>query len=232
MASGAGTVNVFALNNKRIIRSEPNEYDKATIVSVFPRIIKETKHTIFPGQFLIPAGTKEKPSITIVGPSAWYRDMGEDMPAIEIPNNAVQVANSIVTDYCNGLLVSDKDVKPGLMFLPGQWTLKEVLDKYKTAFDKAVTGQTAWFRRLLELADHGWATTNGNPKAISDLMRLAATELGVTDRDWMSTTIIQEMVKCVMCGNLRNPKFPICSHCNRVVDADLAKKLGLVEATK
>lgn len=219
--------NVFALNNKRIIRSEPNEFDKATIVSIFPQEIVEIKHTVFPGKFVIPAGTVAKPSITTVGPSAWYRDMGDEMPAIEIPNNAVQIANSIVTDYCNGLLMSDKDCRPGVFFIAGEWTLKEVLDKYRAAFDKAVNQQNAWWRKLLELADTGWAVTNGNPKAISSVMRLAALELGVPNRDWMSTTILQELIKCVACGNLRNPKFPVCGSCNRIIDTDLAKKLGL-----
>lgn len=229
MAATNQPANPFALNNKRIIRSEPNEYDKATIVSIYPRVIKEKKETIFPGVFEIPAGSVEKPAVLVIGPSSWFRDMGEEMPSIEIPNNAVQVANSIVTDYCNGLIEYDKEGGPGLFFIPGAWTLKEILDKYKIEFDRAVKKQRVWFERLVRLGDKGWAETNGSPRAVNELMKMAAAELGVKDKDWMRSTIVSEMIKCILCGNLRNPGFPICGSCNRVVDHDLAKKRGLVE---
>lgn len=220
--------NPFSLNNKRIIRSVPNEYDKATIVSIYPRDIHEKKETIFPGVFDIPAGTVEKPSIVIIGPASWFRDMGEEMPTIEIPNNAVQVADSIITDYCNGLIEYDKKIAgPGLFFIPGTWNLREIKDKYKKEFDAAIARQALWFRRLVNLADKGWADTNGNPKAVNELMKMAASEIGVKDKDWMRSTIVSEMIKCVACGNLRNPSFPVCGHCNRVIDTELAKKLSL-----
>jgi len=223
--------NPFSMKNKRIIRSEPNEYDKATVVSIYPKTIKDTKHTIFPGTFEIKVGSVQKPSLVLFGPSSWYRDMGDEMPCVEIPNNAVQVAASFVTDYCSGLLMYDKNAGPGLFFIPGAWTLKDIQEKFKIEFDRAVTRQNLWYKRLLELADHGWAVTNGSPKAISDLMRLAANELGQTSRDWMRTTLLEELIKCVACGNLRNPLFPICGSCNRVIDTKLAKERGiLVEA--
>lgn len=227
----AGMANPFALNNRQIIRSVPNEFDKATIISVYPRALNEKKETIFPGVFHIPAGTPEKPSITVVGPSSWFKDLGEEMPAIEIPNNAVQVANSIVTDYCGSIMESDRIAGPGLWFLPGPWTLEEIKSKYSKAFNTAVERQKIWFARLLNAADAAWAESNGSPKSISDLMRMAAEQLGMKDKDWMRTTIVQEMIKCAFCGNLRNPNFPICGSCNRVVDAKLAKERGLVEAT-
>jgi hypothetical protein len=226
----ASPQHIFAPNNKRIIRSEPNEYDKATIVSVYPRALHEIKPTIFPSVFKIPAGTITKPTIVIVGPSSWFRDMGEDMPAIEIPNNAVQVANSIVTDYCNGMLEVDKNAGPGIFFIPGEWVLDEIQKKYKDAFLSSITKQTKWYRRLVDLADKDWAQSNGNPKFINELQKLAAAELGVKDKDWMRSTVAAEMIKCVACGNLRNPSFPVCGHCNRVIDAELFKKLGVKES--
>lgn len=222
--------NVFA-QKKRVIRSEPNEYDKATVVSIYPKDVSDVKHTIFPGTFEIKAGSVDKPTILILGPSSWFRDMGDDQPSVEIPNNAVQVAASFVTDYCNGLLMYDKAAGPGLFFIPGLWTLKDIQEKFKKEFMNAVTRQNAWYKRLLDLADHGWAVTNGSPKAISDLMRLAATELGQTNRDWMKSTILENLIKCVACGSLRNPDFPICGTCNRIVDSKLAKERGILELT-
>lgn len=223
---------VFAPSNKRTIRSEPNEYDKATIVSIYPREIRENKPTLTPGKFIIPAGSVAKPTVIVIGPSSWFRDLGEDQPNIEIPNNAAQIANSIIQDWCMSMLMADKDALPGLMFIPGQWTLDEIKSKYKKAFEQAIEKQKRWYVRLIELADVGWARTNGNPKAISDLMKMAAEELGQKDKAWMSSSLMAEMVKCIACGNLRNPNFPICGTCNRVIDHELAKKLNLIELAK
>jgi hypothetical protein len=61
-------------SRRRIIRSAPNPTDKSTIVSIFPRLVDEIKHTIQPGRFIIMPGSVEKPSILVIGPSSWWRD--------------------------------------------------------------------------------------------------------------------------------------------------------------
>lgn len=224
-----GSLASFNLN-KRTIRQQSNPLDKATIVSIYPRAISEIKHTVQPGIFNIDAGSVEKPATLVVGPSSWWRDIGEEMPLIEIPNGAVQIADSFVNDFCNGMLMCDMDnAMPGIFFIPGEWKIEHILENYKDAFKNAVRKQNNWFDLLIKLADAGWSRTNGNPLAISDLMKLAAEARGVKDRDWMKTTLDQEKVKCVACGNLRNPNFPVCSACNRVVDIALAKKLGIID---
>jgi hypothetical protein len=226
-------IGTIALNSKRTIKSPTNPLDKATIVSIYPREINEVKHTIQPGFFHIPAGSEEKPSVLVVGPSSWWRDIGEEMPLIEIPNGAIQIADSFVKDFCNGLLMCDMDNSmPGLFFIPGELDLKTIKTNYSTAFNDAIRKQKNWFVNLVKLADAGWARTNGNPMAISDLMRMAAEALGQIDKDWMKSSVDSEKVKCVACGNLRNPAFPVCSICNRIVDIALATKLGLIDAPK
>jgi hypothetical protein len=75
--------------------------DKTTIVSIYPNEIIETKPTIQPGRFVIPAGSFEKPSITVVGPSSWWREIDMDQPLLEIPVSSVQIADSVIKDYCN-----------------------------------------------------------------------------------------------------------------------------------
>ncbi len=223
----------IAPSNKRTIRMPTNPLDKATIVSIYPRAINEIKHTIQPGIFNIEAGSIEKPATMVVGPSSWWRDIGEEMPLIEIPNGAIQIAESFVNDYCNGLLMSDmNESMPGLFFVPGELSIEKIKKDYSNAFAEAVRKQKNWFVNLVRLADAGWARTNGNPQAISDLMRMAAEALGQTDKDWMRASIEVDKVKCVACGNLRNPAFPVCSACNRIVDIDLAKKLGILEPAK
>lgn len=220
-------------SNKRTVRQQVNPLDKATIVSVYPRPIDEVKHTIQPGQFHIEAGSEAKPALLVVGPSSWWRDIGEEMPLIEIPNSAIQVADSIVRDWCNGMIECDMDTAmPGLFFIPGELTLETIKKEYSKALQAAINKQKNWFNLLVRVADADWARTNGNPRSVSDLQRMAAEELGLTDRDWMKSTVNIAKVKCVACGNLRNPEFPICPSCNRIVDVKLAEKLGIMEVTK
>lgn len=227
-----GGANIFALNNRRTVRSQPNPLDKATIVSVFPKKIVERKETTQPGIFTIEAGNEKDPAILVVGPSSWWRDGGEDMPLIEITNSSVQVAESIVKDYCNGFPEINENAGPGLFFIVGECTVEDVKEKYKKALTDAITKQKNWFNNLIAMADKDWAQNNGNPRAISDLSKMAAKALNLTDRAWMKATLQAQYIACAACGNQRNPAYPICPSCNRIIDADLAKKLGILEVTK
>lgn len=215
--------------NKRTIRQQTNPLDKATIVSIYPKAIREVKHTIQPGIFEIAAGNENNPALLVVGPSSWWRDIGEEMPLVEIPNGAIQVADSFVKDFCNGLPEVDENSYPGLFFIPGEVDIENIKKNYSAAFKTAVVKQKNWFNNLVRLADSDWAKTNGNPRAVSDLSKMAAKALGLEDRPWMKSTIDVAKVACVACGNLRNPAFPICPSCNRVVDAKLAEKLGILD---
>jgi len=223
----------IAPTNKRTIRQPANPLDKATIVSIYPRVAEDTKHTIQPGIFKISAGTVENPSTLVVGPSSWWRDIGEEMPLIEIPVGAVIVAQSFVVDYCNGMLMCDMETAmPGLFYIPGELTIENIREKYTNEMANAVKKQNKWFDNLIELADVGWARTNGSPNAINDLMRMAADARGKSDKDWMKSAQDTQKIKCVACGNLRNPLFPVCAACNRIVDIVLATKLGIIDSPK
>ena len=222
----------IAPSNKRTIRQQTNPLDKSTIVSVLPLEINEYKHTIQPGHFYIPPASENKPEVLVVSPSSWWRDIGEEMPLIEIPNGSIIVAESIVKDYCQGMIAIDDNSYPGLFFVPGEFKVEEIKEKYSKALKEAVQKQKNWFKNLIDMADMDWAKSNGNPSVISGLMRMAAEQLGFTDRSWMKTTLDVKKVQCVACGNLRNPDFPICGTCNRVVDQKLAIKLGIIEAPK
>jgi len=218
--------------NKRTIRQQTNPLDKATIVSVYPKPLRATYETIQPGKFYIEAGSESNPSVLVVGPSSWWRDIGEEMPLIEIPNGSLLIAQAIVTDYCNSMIEVDEISSPGFFYVPGELNVSEIMDKYSKTLKETIQKQKNWFHNLVKIADADWARSNGNPKHISDLSRMAAVELGFKDRDWMKNTVQAEKIKCVACGNLRNPEYPICPSCNRVVDVALAKKLGIMEPTK
>lgn len=221
----------LGLHNRRTIRAEVNPMDKSTIISIYPRNIDEIKPTIQPGRFKISAGSIEKPSILVVGPSSWWKDMGdENQPLLEIPNSSIQVANSIVRDYCNGLLACNMvDRMPGLFWVPGEFDLVQALTKHRSKFTEAETKQRNYYTALVSMADTLWARTNGNPLVISDDMRLAARGLGLEGKDWMKDFTMLAMTKCVACGSPRNTLYPVCPTC-KAVDKIKAKELGIVFA--
>src|SRR5258708_2992817 len=118
-------------SRRRTIAAPVNPLDKCTIVSIYPREIRETKPTIQPGKFHILAGSIKKPSILIVGPSSWWKEIDEEQPLLEIPNSSIQVADSIVKDYCNGLLGCNMgESMPGIFWVPGAWNLTQVKEKF------------------------------------------------------------------------------------------------------
>lgn len=209
--------------NRKPVRGPENPLDKSTIVSIYPRVVKIKNFTLSPGFWVIPGGSIETPSITVIGPSSWYKDVGPDEPLIEIPQSSVQIADSLVKDYCNGMFACDMvDSMPGLFFVPGSLTLHEIKTKYKNLLEQALVRQTNYYRTLLKFADSLWARSNGNPLTINDEMRLAARTLGTQDKDWMKDHQNAGQVRCFACGSFKNPEFPICATC-RTIDPEHPK---------
>lgn len=204
-------------NRRRTIRAPINPLDKSTIVSIYPREIDEVKCTIQPGRFIVPPGSYDKPSLLVVGPSSWWREIDEHQPLLEIPVSSIQIADSVVKDYCNGLLACNmSDTMPGLFYLPGEHNLITLVKSYKHELDKAQERQRNWYSAMVKLADALWARSNGNPLAISDLMRLAAKELNQREKDWMKDFQMIDMVRCHACGSLKNPLYPVCISCKSI----------------
>jgi hypothetical protein len=212
-------------HRRRTIAAPRNPLDKCTVVSIYPKEIREVKHTIQPGYFLIKAGSIEHPAILVVGSSSWWREIDEEQPLLEIPNSSIQVADSIVKDYCNGLLACNMgNSMPGLFYLHGEKSLRQIREDHKADLSLALERQKNWYTSLLRLADSLWARTNGNPLVISEDMRLAARELDVENKDWMVDFKASENVRCVACGAFRNPAYPICQVCKAIADPEMAKE--------
>lgn len=218
----------FSDKNRRIIRAEENPLDKSTVISIFPKVIDERKPTIYPGHFVFGKGSYDNPAILVVGSSSWWRDLDPNQPALQIPNSSIQVANSIVVDYCNGLLgYRANEIQPGLFWIPGNLTVDQVKKDHKPLLDKAKTCQDNWYKEMVHIADILWARSNGNPLSISDDARLAVQELQLKDKPWMKDFTTLQLVNCPACGVLRNSNFPVCQHCHTVVDQAKFTALGL-----
>ncbi len=214
-------------NNRRIIRSAKNPLDRCTVVSVFNREIDEIKHTIEPGHFHIMPGTFDSPTVLVVGSSSWWKDIDFEQPMLEIPHSSIQVAESIVKDYCNGMLGCNmSDAMPGLFYVLGEHSVADIKSKYKTKLEDAKIKQDNWFKILVRMADSLWSRSNNNPLSVSEDMRLAARSLNFNDKPWLKDFNILEMINCKACGMMKNPAYPVCPSC-KAIDKDhpMAKEL-------
>lgn len=218
----------FAELNRRTIPGPVNPLDVSTVVSIFPKLVDETKPTMIPNRWTIPPGSYENPSVIVVGPASWWKDVGEDQPLIEIPVSSILIAESICSDYCRGYLGSDmSEAMPGLFTVPGKWSPEQIKRDHKNLLDRAKVKQDNLYNALIKMADAFWSRTNGNPLAISDDMRMAARQMGKEGKEWLADFQAVEVIRCVSCGQMRNPVYPVCPHCKAVVDVEKATKLGI-----
>ena len=216
-------------HRRRTIRAAVNPLDKSTVVSILPKEIDEYKCTIQPGRFIIAPGTYEKPAVLVVGPSSWWKELDDNQPLLEIPQSSIAIADSVVKDYCNGILGCNMgDAMPGLFYVMGNFTSEEIKTKFKELVDAAKIKQDAWFKVLVQMADTLWARTNGNPLTISSDMRMAAKMLNLeNNKEWTKDSITSELVRCKACGALKNQLYPVCGSCKAIDNPELAKSLGL-----
>jgi len=223
-------VNPFALRQNKPEKMPVNPLDRSTIFSILPKKITEKNCTLDPGIFVIEPGTETNPTRLVVGPSSWWKDVsnGDDsQPLVEIPQSSILIADSVVRDYCNGILACNMgDSMPGLFWLPGNVTVNELKEKHKEILEGAKKKQRNWFNALIKMADMLWARSSGNPLAISEDMKMAAKEINVT-RDWTRNFEHIEMISCHACGQLVRNTVIVCSNCKIVMKPDEFKKLNL-----
>lgn len=216
---------------RRTIRAPVNPLDKSTVISILPKYILEKKCTIQPGVFEIQPGTYMSPSLLVVGPSSWWKEIDDNQPILEIPQSSIQIADSIVRDYCNGILACDMaDNMPGLFYVPGAINIDKLRKDHFPQLEAANTKQKNWFAALVRMADALWARSNGNPLAISDDMKMAARQLNLVNKEWLKDSQVMDLVRCVACGTLGNPAYPVCANCKAISNKKLAEELGLVFA--
>lgn len=217
-----------------IINKRPvNPFDKCTIVSAYPKKVVEIKSTMFPSRFVIEAAPEGDVSLLLVEPSSWWKEMDEGQPYLEIQTGSIIVADSIIKDFCNGLLACNMtDKMPALFSIPGEWNKSNIAKAsvdgkaYPLLLSEAIAKQRNWYQELVRISDIMWARSNQNPITISDDARIAAEKLGLS-KSWMQDFKTFEMTNCVACGELINPAYPVCKHCKNVINKDLAKKLDL-----
>ncbi len=219
--------------SRRTNRAPQNPLDKSTLVSIYPKPVTFRNVTLMPGYWRLEAGSVQKPAITVIGTSSWWKDANIDEPLIEIVQGSIEIADALIKDFCNGLFAASTTSQPGMFYVPGcrydtdgqideAATLKWIEKEYNALIQQAIQKQSNYYNNLLKFADSLWARSNGNPLVINEEMRMAARETGQTGRDWMSDFKNVGQVRCFACGGFKNPEYPICSSC-RTIDPDHPK---------
>lgn len=201
------------------IKMPVNPADKSTVVSIYPWEINEFKETLIPGHFHLDSGSFENPAVLTVGTCSWYRDVNPEQELMEVQQQSVIVADSIVNDFCVGVFGYKKDVQsPGLFWVTGEHTSDSIKKNHMSALLDAQKKQRAWYLYLVQRADADWARSNGNPLAISDQAKRGAQELGL-QKDWLRDFAKVEMINCVACGTMVKSNVIVCPNCKVVLDA-------------
>lgn len=198
----------------RTVRRAPiNPLDKCTIVSIYPRRFHVSIPTVQPCEYQIAPSSYDNPGVLVVT-SASYWENRVDRPSLEIPIASPTVAENMVNDYIKNLNGYEAGIAdPGIFYVLGEKTSEQVKKDHKDLLDAAKVRQKNWFNNLVQGVDVLWARTNGNPKVIDDLARLAALELGLKNKAWLQDFQTMQMTPCSACGTLRNPVYPVCPNC-------------------
>lgn len=203
--------------------------DKTTIVSLYPFELNEDKPGLYPGRFTIPAASAGDISILTIDRAVHHVYLDMDRGSLTVPTPSEEVARAICQDFISAQLAySPGEAEPGLFFVEGSFTKKEVLDKFKDRISGAKERQRQWYVRLVEVADDEWAKYHSH-KSISDLQRFAAVQLGL-EREWNVQGTADAHQFCPACKMVMSADAMICGSCRTIVKPEEYKKAGFATA--
>jgi hypothetical protein len=194
---------------------------EATIVSVYPFLIDESKPGLNPGRFIIPAAKEGDFETLIINDSRFAVYMDADRGSLWIPHPGMLVAKSIVEDFIPFNMEATMETGPGVFYLEGALTKLEVMTKHKARIDKARESQNRWFEALVILADNDWNKYHRH-STMTDVQRFAAKKLGLK-RDWLITKA-SDVKNCPACMGVIPEGASICQICRVIIDPEKAKK--------
>lgn len=189
---------------------------KATVISMFPLEINETKPAIYPGYFVLPAAPLGDFSFLVVGDAIFYQETKNDI-VTQVRTPFHVLAESIVQDFQGSHLGRVPGVaEPGLFWVPGAFNNKiQIKEMFQDELDKCEKRQNEWFKQLVEIADDTFGRTNRHT-SVSALQRLAATRLAIA-RPWVLRTG-DSANTCRFC-KAETPYGAIkCPNCREILD--------------
>lgn len=200
-----------------------------TVVSLLPYLPpKEQKPHIIPSVFQIPAADPEYGfGLLYVGEGLHFiPNVFDEKNNHRVITSPAEMARSIVEDFVSGQLGLEEGAAPGLFWLEGQYTEKEIIRDFAEELAEAKQKQTRWFKNLVFMADADWVRSK-NILAVSDLQRHAAKALGVT-KEWVDMKAV-ETAKCKWCSTAVQPDTIKCPNCHEVVNEVLYKEMKIAQ---
>lgn len=196
--------------------------DIATVVSILPFAVQESKPGLAPGDFFIPPGSPDKPRFFIVT-KAQIRMMDQDFRPFMMDIPKFDVAKDVANSYAVAQIGFSPESKPGLIAVPGKITsLTQLKKDFNRQYTEAVLHQRNWFEVLVKMADDDWARMPQH-KHINDLQRTAARTLNL-EREWLLEEIHMN-AKCPACMSTVSKEAAVCFACKAVLNEDKYKAI-------
>lgn len=198
-----------------------------TIVSYLPYPVCEKKPSVIPEEYRIAPSDTKTPTVLVVevAKSILYR--GFDQPNFPITIPAEELAEDIIKSFSISVLGYSENAKPGLFWVPGNVSAKDVERLFPKEVAEAKRLQNRWFLALVKMADDEWSR-NKQHKMITDIQRIAAKSLGLSNKEWLVMPDPVQMVKCPACFSFIEEGTVKCKYCGAILDMKKAQELGLI----
>lgn len=196
----------------------------ATILSLLPFNLVETKPGLNPNEYYINKSENDKIGITIIPNTVHYLvnpdplSDAKEVRHIKVPVPAIELAQSIINDYISSLLaVSPPDAVPGLIAVRGDYNdVKEASVTFIKEIMFMRNAQNNWFKNLVDIADDTWSKSK-SPVGISDLQRHACRSLDYK-REWLNPVPSEQLTKCPICKGTVNEGALKCVACGFIIN--------------
>jgi hypothetical protein len=196
----------------------PKNFRKTTIVSLLPYQLHESKPTLYPSEYVIPAvGLGEEIQTLVIDDADSLVYLDSERGSLRVKTSSEEIAQSIIQDYTRSVLAYGDNCRPGLFYLSGDWNSTEILKAQPEELIKAKEFQHNWLVALVRIADDDWSKFHQH-KMISDIQRLAAKTLNL-NRDWI-TVVPDEAQLCPMCRTRVDPLAVLCMNCKFVLNEE------------
>jgi hypothetical protein len=204
--------------------SDKNKEFKCTVVSFVPFELVETKPGCYPPTFRIPKSDTKIPSILSVGKTFHGVYLDETRGSLKVENASDLVARAIVEDYVTSQLGVSDDARPGIFWVPGEYTAGEILQRFPEECEEAKSNNQKWFEACCRIADNDFAKYKQH-NVVSSAQRKMAELLGWDPKahEWMMPKSVLDAAKekCFACFSpLNSPEQKVCHVCKAVLVKD------------
>lgn len=198
----------------------------ATIVSLQPFAIKESRPGLSPGEFDLAPGSPEEPQFLVVR-KGQIRMMDQDFRPFLVDEDPMKIAEDVCMGHNSSLIGYGPDASAAVFAVPGECTTKDkLLREHKKQYDEAVKKQNEYFKVIIGMADDDWKRSR-QLRHIGDLHRAAARFMSV-DREWLQTDIGSQ-TKCPACMSTVSKLAAVCFACQAILDEQKYAKLKFHE---